>query len=112
MQRLEEAFLKEKKEEEEEEENKENDANIGFQNDKKKRGRELDVKVNEDSTNKIKAIEEFRQMSVKQLREQATFRGLSAVGTKKELLKRLCEDADKNSLGGEKVFNSILHFVC
>lgn len=36
MQRLEEAFLKEKKEEEEEEENKENDANIGFQNDKKK----------------------------------------------------------------------------
>lgn len=51
-------------------------------------------------------------MSVKQLREQATFRGLSAVGTKKELLKRLCEDADKNSLGGEKVFNSILHFVC
>ena len=37
---------------------------------------------NEDS-NKFKDVEEFRQMNVKQLSEQATLRGLSAVGTKK-----------------------------
>ncbi|XVE77604.1 hypothetical protein DITRI_Ditri13aG0076500 [Diplodiscus trichospermus] len=95
VQRLEEALLKEKKKEEEE--NKENDANIGFQNNKKKRERVLDFNDNEDS-NKVKVVEEFRQMNVKQLREQSTLRGLSAVGTKKELVQRLCEDADNNTL--------------
>ena len=101
-------MLKEKRKEEEE--NKENDANIGFQNNKKKRGREVDVNDNEDS-NKVKTVEEFRQMNVKQLREQASLRGLLAVGTKKELLERLCEDADKNSLDGKMIFNFIVHFV-
>ncbi|XVF80597.1 hypothetical protein PTKIN_Ptkin15bG0086500 [Pterospermum kingtungense] len=95
VQRLEEALVKEKKEEEEE--NKENDANIGIHNSEKKRGREVNVKDNEES-NKVKAVEEFRQMSVKQLRELATVGGISAVGTKKQLIQRLCHDEDKNSL--------------
>ncbi|CAN1859316.1 Poly [ADP-ribose] polymerase 2 [Linum perenne] len=38
---------------------------------------------------KIQAIEKFRGMTVKQLREEAKARGVSAVGTKKELLQRL-----------------------
>ncbi|XP_039012015.1 poly [ADP-ribose] polymerase 2-like [Hibiscus syriacus] len=93
VERLEETLLKEKKNEEENEDN----ANNATGNKKRKRGREVDVDNNEDS-NKVKEIEEFRQLNVKQLREQATLRGLSTVGTKKELLERLCEDADRNSL--------------
>ncbi|KAK8565495.1 hypothetical protein V6N12_059055 [Hibiscus sabdariffa] len=93
VQRLEEALLKEKKKEDDNQDN----ANNATENNKRKRGRESDVDNNEDP-NKVKAIEEFRQMNVRQLREQATLRGLPTVGTKKELLDRLCEDADKNSI--------------
>ncbi|XVF80859.1 hypothetical protein PTKIN_Ptkin15bG0109400 [Pterospermum kingtungense] len=64
---------------------------------RKTRGREVNVKDNEES-NKVKAVEEFQQMSVKQLCELATVRGISAVGTKKQLIQRLCQDEDKNSL--------------
>ncbi|MBA0560208.1 hypothetical protein Golob_017122 [Gossypium lobatum] len=91
--RLEDALLKERKKEEE----NGGKANNAIGNNKRKRGRESDVSNNEDS-DKVNAVEEFRQMNVKQLREQATLRGLSTVGTKKELLERLCEDADKNPL--------------
>ncbi|MBA0831950.1 hypothetical protein Goarm_016375, partial [Gossypium armourianum] len=91
--RLEDALLKERKKEEE----NGGKANNAIGNNKRKRGRESDVCNNEDS-DKVNAVEEFRQMNVKQLREQATLRGLSTVGTKKELLERLCEDADKNPL--------------
>lgn len=98
MQRLEEALLKEKKKEEE---NKENDANNAIENNKKRRGSESNHNNNDDEdSKKIKAVEEFREMNVKQLREQATLRGLSTVGTRKELIERLCEDAEKNSLDG------------
>ncbi|PPD88448.1 hypothetical protein GOBAR_DD14619 [Gossypium barbadense] len=91
--RLEDALLKERKKEEE----NGGKANNAIGNNKRKRGRESDVCNNEDS-DKVNAVEEFRQMNVKQLREQATLRRLSTVGTKKELLERLCEDADKNPL--------------
>ncbi|OAY61835.1 poly [ADP-ribose] polymerase 2-A [Manihot esculenta] len=40
---------------------------------------------------KIKAIENFREMNIKQLREQAKLRGVSTNGTKKEILERLCD---------------------
>ncbi|PPS00040.1 hypothetical protein GOBAR_AA20633 [Gossypium barbadense] len=91
--RLEDALLKERKKEEE----NGGKANNAIGNNKRKRGRESDVCNNEDS-DKVNAVEEFRQMNVKQLREQATLRRLSTVGTRKELLERLCEDADKNPL--------------
>ncbi|XP_038681240.1 poly [ADP-ribose] polymerase 2-A isoform X2 [Tripterygium wilfordii] len=45
-----------------------------------------------DGSQKIRRIEEFRQMSVKQLREEAVRRGLSMTGSKKEVLERLCDD--------------------
>ncbi|CAA0828218.1 Poly [Striga hermonthica] len=43
---------------------------------------------------KVKTIDDMRGMSIKQLREEASARGRSAVGTKKELLERLCADND------------------
>lgn len=46
---------------------------------------------------KIKAVDEFRSMNVKELREQAALRGISTAGTKKEILERLCTDVDENS---------------
>ncbi|KAF2315026.1 hypothetical protein GH714_037610 [Hevea brasiliensis] len=45
---------------------------------------------------KIKAIENFREMNIKQLREQAKLRGLSTNGTKKEILERLCNGLSDN----------------
>lgn len=105
MLRLEDALLKERKKEEE----TVGKANNAIGNNKRKRGRESDVCDNEDS-DKVNAVEEFRQMNVKQLREQASLRGLSTVGTKKELLERLCEDADKNPLPGKMIFGFIGSF--
>lgn len=54
---------------------------------------------------KIKAIENFREMNIKQLREQAKLRGVSTNGTKKEILERLCDglsdsDGYSNTLQG------------
>ncbi|XVF68356.1 hypothetical protein PTKIN_Ptkin10aG0198800 [Pterospermum kingtungense] len=83
VQRLEEALLKEQIEEEEE--NEENDVHIGSQNTSKKRGRELDVKDNEDS-NKGKAIEELRQRNVQQF-------------SVKELESCTNEFSDENAIG-------------
>ncbi|XP_057963916.1 poly [ADP-ribose] polymerase 2 [Malania oleifera] len=62
----------------------------------KKREREYqDGDSNEPE--KTKAIEKFRDMGVRQLREQATLRGISANGSKKELLQRLCDAPEKDS---------------
>ncbi|KAK3020850.1 hypothetical protein RJ639_045532 [Escallonia herrerae] len=44
---------------------------------------------------KIKAVDKFRNMGVKQLREEANLRGISASGSKKELIDRLCADSEK-----------------
>ncbi|XP_042478421.1 poly [ADP-ribose] polymerase 2 [Macadamia integrifolia] len=62
----------------------------------KKRPRESE---NEDSNGpeKVKAIEKLREMGIRQLREQATLRGISSDGSKKELLERLSVDLDKDS---------------
>ncbi|CAK7348323.1 unnamed protein product [Dovyalis caffra] len=46
---------------------------------------------------KIKAIEDLRDMGIRQLREQAILRGLSSTGSKKELLYRLCAESEKES---------------
>ncbi|OVA12704.1 SAP domain [Macleaya cordata] len=61
----------------------------------KKRPRESE---NEDSNvpEKVKAVETLREMGIRQLREQATLRGISASGSKKELLERLCADLEKD----------------
>lgn len=62
----------------------------------KKRGRECD-EIDSNGSQKVKSIESFGQMGVKQLREQADLRGLSKAGTKKELLERLCNRAEEES---------------
>uniref|UniRef100_A0A3Q7HSR1 Poly [ADP-ribose] polymerase n=1 Tax=Solanum lycopersicum TaxID=4081 RepID=A0A3Q7HSR1_SOLLC len=43
---------------------------------------------------KINAVEEYKKMSVKELRDVATSRGISSTGSKKELVERLCAVAD------------------
>ncbi|KAM6558354.1 hypothetical protein CsatA_027593 [Cannabis sativa] len=64
-----------------------------------KRERDSEEEGNSNEPEKITAIEEFRGMSVKQLREQAALRGISSTGSKKELLTRLCDDSEKDSSG-------------
>ncbi|XP_030487043.2 poly [ADP-ribose] polymerase 2 [Cannabis sativa] len=64
-----------------------------------KRERDSEEEGNSNEPEKITAIEEFRGMSVKQLREQAALRGISSTGSKKELLTRLCDDSEKGSSG-------------
>ncbi|CAB4322156.1 unnamed protein product [Prunus armeniaca] len=66
----------------------------------RKRGRQSNEDGESTGSEKIKATDEFQDMSVKQLREQATLRGISTTGSKKELLERLSEDSDDIPLGG------------
>ncbi|KAH9730483.1 poly (ADP-ribose) polymerase 2 [Citrus sinensis] len=82
------AILVQRLEEAVEEENK---KSVGS----KKRGRECD-ETDSNGSQKVKSIESFGQMGVKQLREQADLRGLSKAGTKKELLERLCNHAEQS----------------
>ncbi|KAM5564070.1 poly [ADP-ribose] polymerase 2 [Rosa sericea] len=64
----------------------------------KKRGRNSNEDEDSAASGKIKATEKFRNMNIKQLREQATLRGIPATGSKKELLERLCQDSDKDCI--------------
>ncbi|GFZ19404.1 poly(ADP-ribose) polymerase [Actinidia rufa] len=61
----------------------------------KKRRRECE---NGDSngSEKIKAVDEFRDMDIRQLRKEAALRGFSTSGSKKELIERLCTDPQKD----------------
>ncbi|KAL1558385.1 Poly [ADP-ribose] polymerase 2 [Salvia divinorum] len=52
---------------------------------------------------KVKAIDELRTMTVKQLREEGSTRGISAAGTKQELLERLSAPGDKNSSDNDQM---------
>lgn len=53
--------------------------------------------ANTSAPQKVKAIDELRSMTVKQLREEASTRGIYAAGTKQELLERLSAADDKNA---------------
>ncbi|VVB06996.1 unnamed protein product [Arabis nemorensis] len=64
---------------------------------KNKMKRNRDSSDDTDESNKLIAIGEFRGMSVKELREEATKRGLVTSGTKKELLERLCNVVNNDS---------------
>ncbi|KAJ4963907.1 hypothetical protein NE237_023846 [Protea cynaroides] len=63
----------------------------------KKRPRESENDDDSNGPEKVKAIEKLREMGVLQLREQATIRGISSDGSKKELLERLSVELDKDS---------------
>ncbi|KAM7274788.1 hypothetical protein ACFE04_016654 [Oxalis oulophora] len=58
-----------------------------------KRGRKSDSGDNVDSK-RIKAEDRFKGMRIKELRDEATRLGLDAIGTTKQLIQRLCQDAD------------------
>ncbi|KAA8549149.1 hypothetical protein F0562_000833 [Nyssa sinensis] len=78
------------------EESKQSADSVDASSNSKKRLRDSE---NGDSNgvDKIKAIDKFRHMTIQQLREQATLRGISTSGSKKELLERLSTDSDKDS---------------
>lgn len=68
----------------------------GSVNKKRKRDSEGDEP---NGSEKIKAVNAFRDMGIQQLREQVALRGISTSGSTKELLERLCEDSEKGSNG-------------
>jgi len=87
----------------------------GDASENKKRGRDSE----NGGSQKIKAVEEFRGMGIRQLREQAALRGVSSIGSKKELLERLCEDSKDQDLeeipeGMEESLNLfyVISFFC
>ncbi|KAI3668282.1 hypothetical protein L6452_43359 [Arctium lappa] len=53
--------------------------------------RERENSEDGDFNQKIRAIDDLRNLSIKQLRQQASLRGVSTIGSKKQLLERLCE---------------------
>lgn len=62
---------------------------------------------NSIGSGKMNVVEVYKKMSVKELREVATSRGISSTGSKKELVERLCDaaadspnDKSKDDLGG------------
>lgn len=66
------------------------------------RKRQRDGSENEDTEkNKVKVTEELRSMTVKQLREEASRRGISTSGSKKELVERLSSFSDDGSDNGK-----------
>ncbi|XP_076912859.1 poly [ADP-ribose] polymerase 2-like [Bidens hawaiensis] len=67
-----------------------------------KRPRETDD-LKCENNQKIRAVDDLRRLSVKQLREEASARGVSTSGSKKELIETLCGDAETNdpSIGEE-----------
>ncbi|RID70829.1 hypothetical protein BRARA_C02811 [Brassica rapa] len=69
---------------------------------KRKRKRTVDSSDGDDESNKLIAIGELRAMNVKELREEASKRGLATTGTKKVLLERLCNDANNDSSASVK----------
>ncbi|GAB4841137.1 Poly [ADP-ribose] polymerase 2 [Ancistrocladus abbreviatus] len=64
----------------------------------KKRHRENndDRDSNADESDKISDAEKFQAMSIQQLRKEASARGISSSGSKKELIQRLCDDGEKD----------------
>ncbi|CAA0828215.1 Poly [Striga hermonthica] len=57
----------------------------------RKRRRDSEITdADTEAPRKKKSIDELRGMNLKQLREEASSRGVSAAGSKKELLERLC----------------------
>ncbi|PWA50198.1 poly(ADP-ribose) polymerase [Artemisia annua] len=60
---------------------------------KRARDESQDQELNNES-NKIRAVDELKNVSIQELRKEAENRGISTSGTKKELLERLCNDIE------------------
>ncbi|TYK18137.1 poly [Cucumis melo var. makuwa] len=62
--------------------------------DGKKRGRDSEDGGNLNGSDLISDVEKLREMKVQELRDEAVRRGIASTGSKKELLKRICEDCE------------------
>lgn len=69
--------------------------------DGRKRGRDSEDAGNLNGSDLIRDVEKLREMNVQQLRDEAVRRGIASTGSKKELLKRICEDCDNGEKGEE-----------
>ncbi|XXG84261.1 hypothetical protein AAC387_Pa10g1812 [Persea americana] len=56
-----------------------------------------DEQESASDSQKVEAVEQIRVMGVRQLREQASLRGISEAGSKRELVERICADIEKDS---------------
>ncbi|KAI7982615.1 Poly [ADP-ribose] polymerase 2 [Camellia lanceoleosa] len=63
----------------------------------KKRPRETENNGDSNGSEKIKAVDRFRDISIQKLRKEAALRGLSKTGSKKQLIERLCTDSQEDS---------------
>ncbi|XP_009793726.1 poly [ADP-ribose] polymerase 2 [Nicotiana tabacum] len=63
----------------------------------RKRSRDDDCDSNGKKMKTLTVEEEYKKMSVKELRELATSRGISTTGSKKELVERLCAASDSQN---------------
>ncbi|KAJ6401044.1 hypothetical protein OIU84_016458 [Salix udensis] len=83
-----------------EQENKQSEVHSidggGISNKKRERESEDGGGDSDNGTEKIKAIDKFRDMNVKQLRQQASLLGVSTTGTKRQLIDRLCNAEPDN----------------
>ncbi|XP_022017485.1 poly [ADP-ribose] polymerase 2-like [Helianthus annuus] len=62
-----------------------------------KRAKEESEDEDGDFATKIMAVDDLRSLSVKQLREEASLRGVSTGGSKKQLLEKLCECSQRKN---------------
>ncbi|KAL2927715.1 Poly [ADP-ribose] polymerase 2 [Bienertia sinuspersici] len=75
---------------------------------RKKRGRKDDdvenevLKENDNGSDEISGFDKFQGMNIQKLRKEASVRGLSSNGTKKELVQRLCDGNAKGEGVGER----------
>ncbi|PWA92131.1 Poly [Artemisia annua] len=60
---------------------------------KRARDESQDQELNNES-NRIRAVDELKNVSIQELRKEAENRGISTSGTKKELLERFCNDIE------------------
>ncbi|PIA61333.1 hypothetical protein AQUCO_00300703v1 [Aquilegia coerulea] len=68
-------------------------------------GRKRHREAEEDMSGKVEDVDKLRAMGIRQLSEQATLRGVSTTGLKKELLQRLCADLQKKPEEAPKEVN-------
>lgn len=66
------------------------DSRRSTRNNKRLRAEDSETGVLDEGPAKIKGIDKYSRMSVKQLQQEAIVRGVSAIGLKKELIDKLC----------------------
>lgn len=79
---------------------------------RKKRGRDSEDAGDSNGSDLVKDVEKLREMNVQKLRDEAVRRGIASTGSKKELLKRICEHCEKEKEeGAEDKIDGIMNYI-